>query len=130
MIRKLDHMVITTARLPACLAFYEALGFRAQEAGGRWELFSGDFKINVHSKGQELEPKAQTVQTGSADVCFEIDGDLALCRAKLMECGIHIELGMVTRHGVRGEMHSLYLRDPDGNLIELCSYADCPSRAN
>lgn len=122
MIHKVDHMVITTANLPACIAFYEALGFRAQDAGGRWELFSGDFKINVHNKGHELEPKAKNVQTGSADFCFEIEGDLALYRATLMEREIAIELGIVTRHGVRGEMRSLYLRDPDGNLIELCSY--------
>ena len=122
MIRKVDHMVITTANLPACIAFYETLGFQAQDAGGRWELFSGDFKINVHLKGHELEPKAQNVQTGSADFCFEIDGDLALCKDKLMGNGINTELGIVTRHGVRGEMHSFYLRDPDRNLIELCSY--------
>ncbi|MEG1427122.1 MAG: VOC family protein [Oscillospiraceae bacterium] len=122
MICKIDHVVITTAALPSCIAFYEALGFRAQDAGGRWELFSGDFKINVHLQGCELEPKAQNVRTGSADICFEIDGDLARCRDKLMECGITTELGIVTRHGVRGEMRSLYLRDPDGNLIELCSY--------
>lgn len=122
MIRKVDHIVITTAKLSECIAFYEALGFRAQDAGGRWELFSGDFKINVHSKGNELEPKAQNVHTGSADFCFEIDSDLALCKDSLLARGISIELGIVTRHGVRGEMHSLYLRDPDGNLIELCQY--------
>ncbi|MEG0597328.1 MAG: VOC family protein [Oscillospiraceae bacterium] len=122
MISKVDHMVITTARLPECIAFYEALGFRAVDAGGRWELFSGDFKINVHLKGHELEPKAQTVQTGSADFCFEIDGDLTRCRDSLIKNGLEIELGIVSRHGARGEMRSLYLRDPDGNLVELCSY--------
>ncbi|MEG1755452.1 MAG: VOC family protein [Clostridia bacterium] len=122
MIRKIDHMVITTAKLSDCIAFYEALGFRAQDADGRWELFSSDFKINVHCKGQELEPKAENVQTGSADFCFEIDGSLAACRDELTKSGLEIELGIVTRHGIRGEMKSLYLRDPDGNLIELCSY--------
>ncbi|MEF9942307.1 MAG: VOC family protein [Lachnospiraceae bacterium] len=122
MIHKIDHMVITTANLPACIAFYKALGFRAKETGGRWELFSGDFKINVHMKGHELEPKAQNVQTGSADFCFEIDDDLVLYRNHLMAQEITVELGIVVRHGVRGEMQSIYLRDPDGNLIELCSY--------
>lgn len=122
MIRKIDHLVITTAKLLDCIAFYEALGFRAQDAGGRWELFSGDFKINVHRKGQELEPKAENVQIGSADLCFEIDGSLADCRETLIKRGLEIELGIVARHGVRGEMKSLYLRDPDGNLIELCCY--------
>lgn len=122
MICKVDHMVITTGDLAACLAFYGALGFRAQDVGGRWELFSGDFKINVHLKGHELEPKAGYVQTGSADFCFETDCPLAECRDTLTQNGIGIELGIVTRHGVRGEMRSIYLRDPDENLIELCSY--------
>lgn len=122
MIRKIDHMVLTTAKLPACIAFYEALGFQARDAGGRWELFAGDFKINVHVKGRELEPKAEHVQTGSADFCMEIDCTLAQCREKLQ--GVAIEIDTVTRHGVRGEMHSIYLRDPDGNLVELCTYAE------
>ncbi|MEG0751572.1 MAG: VOC family protein [Oscillospiraceae bacterium] len=121
-ISKVDHVVITTADIEACTSFYRALGFRAENAGGRWELFSGDFKINVHVKDHELEPKAAHVQTGSADLCFEIDGSLELCRRTLIENGIEVELGIVTRHGVRGEMRSIYLRDPDGNLIELCSY--------
>ncbi|MEG2304761.1 MAG: VOC family protein, partial [Lachnospiraceae bacterium] len=67
-------------------------------------------------------PKAQNVQTGSADFCFEIDDDLVLYRNHLMAQEITVELGIVVRHGVRGEMQSIYLRDPDGNLIELCSY--------
>lgn len=122
MICKLDHIVITTAHLPDCIAFYKALGFEAQEAGGRWELFSGDFKINVHIRGHELEPKAKNVQTGSADVCFEVDGGLLLTQNALKARGLAIELGPVMRHGAKGEMQSIYLRDPDGNLIELCCY--------
>lgn len=122
MIRKIDHLVITTAKLPACIAFYEALGFQTQDAGGRWELFAGDFKINVHVKNQELEPKAKNVQTGSADFCIEMDCPISQCREMLLKQKITIEMDEVTRHGVRGEMRSLYLRDPDGNLVELCCY--------
>lgn len=122
MIRKIDHFVITTTNSAACVAFYQALGFRLQQANGRQELFCGDFKINVHTKGQELEPKAQHVQTGSADFCFEIEGGILACYEALLQKGLAIELGIVTRHGMRGEMQSLYLRDPDGNLVELCSY--------
>ncbi|MEG0026702.1 MAG: VOC family protein [Raoultibacter sp.] len=122
LVKKIDHIVITTADITACINFYEALGFIAHDAGGRWELFSGDFKINVHLLGHELEPKARTIQTGSADLCFEIQGTIKDCRNMLMEKEIFHNLEIVVRHGVRGEMHSLYLRDPDGNLIELCSY--------
>ena len=122
MIKKIDHIVITTADIDACTAFYRALGFDCREANGRWELFSGDFKINVHRKGFELEPKAQNVTAGSADLCFEICIPIEQCKDKLLEQGLEIELGVVLRHGVSGEMKSVYLRDPDGNLVELCSY--------
>lgn len=122
MIRKLDHLVITTARLDACIAFYRALGFKAMDAGGRWELFARDFKINVHIKGHELDPRAAHVQTGSADLCFELDCPMAEGLTQLEHAGIPVELGPVARQGVRGSMASVYLRDPDKNLIELCAY--------
>ncbi|MEG1826098.1 MAG: VOC family protein [Gordonibacter sp.] len=122
MIRKIDHLVITSADIDACVAFYEHLGFQARNAGGRWELFAGDFKLNVHILGHELEPRAAQVQPGSADLCFEIDEPLEACRDRLVRAGVRIELGIVNRHGVRGAMRSLYLRDPEGNLVELCSY--------
>lgn len=122
MIRKVDHLVITTAHASACIAFYEALGFEAHNAGSRWELYAGDFKINVHLLGHELEPKAGVVQPGSADLCFELGVSLNECLDRLDAAGIEVELGVVERHGVRGAMRSLYMRDPDRNLVELCSY--------
>lgn len=122
MIKKLDHLVITTAVVEQCLAFYEALGFTVREGGGRYELFAGDFKINVHVKGKELSPHAGHVQTGSADLCFEIEGNIEKLKRQLEQKGIPIELGIVERTGVRGKMQSIYLRDPDGNLVEFCSY--------
>lgn len=122
MITKIDHLVITTSNMEKCIAFYEMLGFHAQDAGGRWELFAGDFKINVHHLHHELEPKAANVQIGSADLCFEINGSLETYKKFLMDKEIKIEEVIVHRYGVKGKMSSLYLRDPDGNLIELCSY--------
>lgn len=122
MIKKIDHIVITTSDIKACIGFYTCLGFSSQNPGGRYELFAGDFKINVHIKNQELSPHAQYVQTGSADLCFEIIGDIDHFKAALLEKGLVIELGVVKRIGVNGNMRSIYLRDPDGNLIEFCSY--------
>lgn len=122
MLRKIDHLVITTESMEACIDFYEKLGFTAVDGGARFELYSGDFKINVHYQGRELLPKAASPLPGSADLCFEIDGSISECKAHLLSQGLSIVLGPVTRHGVNGEMKSLYLRDPDGNLIELCSY--------
>lgn len=122
MIRKIDHIVITTAQPEACVDFYEQLGFQSVDAGGRYELYAGDFKINVHIKGKELLPRAAHVQTGSADFCFEIDGNLELLRTEFIEKGLSIELGIVDRTGVKGAMKSFYMRDPDENLLEFCSY--------
>ncbi|MEG2188469.1 MAG: VOC family protein [Christensenella sp.] len=121
-IKKLDHIVITTPQAERCIAFYEKLGFASRDAGGRYELFAGDFKINVHIIGSELSPKAANVCAGSADVCFEIDGDIEKFKAQLEEQNIIPEQGIVARHGVRGDMRSVYLRDPDGNLLEFSSY--------
>lgn len=122
MIQKIDHLVITTADLAACLAFYQKLGFTVRDGGGRYELFAGDFKINVHQLGRELLPRAEKVQPGSADLCFALSGSLSAFRAALEKEGIAVELGIVGRTGVNGPMQSLYLRDPDGNLLEFCSY--------
>lgn len=122
MIKKIDHIVITTEVPENCLDFYEKLGFEARYTSGRYELFGGDFKINVHIKGHELSPHAEHVQTGSADLCFEIEGSLEKFKQELETKGLIIELGIVERTGRNGKMQSIYLRDPDGNLVELCSY--------
>lgn len=122
MIKKIDHLVITTAQPADCIAFYEKLGFIPRDAGGRYELYSGDFKINVHILGSELLPHAKNVQPGSADLCFEINEPLEDLKARLEKDDLEIELGIVERTGVRGAMSSIYLRDPDGNLVELSSY--------
>ncbi len=126
MIKKIDHIVITTAKPKECTAFYQKLGFTVKDAGGRFELFSGDFKINVHILGSELSPHAQNVMPGSADICLELSIPIEECKALLLRAGLEIELGIVPRNGVRGEMRSIYLRDPDANLVELCSYTVSP----
>lgn len=122
MIKKIDHIVITTAKPEDCLAFYQKLGFEVRDAGGRYELFAGDFKINVHIKDHELSPHAGNVQMGSADLCFEITGSLTKFKTEIEKNEITIELGIVNRTGVKGAMQSIYLRDPDENLVEFCSY--------
>lgn len=122
MIKKIDHFVITTEKPKECIEFYKKLGFTSQDAGGRYELFAGDFKINVHIQGQELLPHAQNIQVGSADFCFEVTDSIEELYKQLKLKNIDIELGIVERHGVQGKMKSIYLRDPDMNLIEFCSY--------
>ncbi len=123
MIKKIDHMVITTKDLQKCLEFYEKVGFIAKEANSRYELFAGDFKINVHILGKELSPHAQNVQTGSVDFCFETTSDIDLLKEDFISKNLEIELGVVQKTGVKGAMYSIYLRDPDGNLVEFCNYS-------
>lgn len=121
-IKKIDHFVITTRDMESCIQFYKLLGFVAFHQGSYIELYAGDFKINVHFLGAELSPRAQNVQTGSADFCFEINEDLDLFKEELIQKGVCIELGVIPRTGVKGNMNSIYLRDPDGNLIEFAHY--------
>ncbi|WP_227847319.1 VOC family protein [Clostridioides sp. ZZV15-6598] len=124
MIKKIDHVVITTNNIENCMSFYKKLGFTLKKTNERYELYSGDFKINVHLKGHELSPHSKNVQTGSADLCFEINTNIDMTKTNLEQNGIQIEQGIVERTGVFGKMKSIYLRDPDGNLIELSSYGE------
>ena len=121
MLKKIDHVVLTTTNKEACADFYQKLGFHFVDRGERYEFMAGDFKLNVHFAGQELEPKAARVQPGSADICIEITSLAVFCK-QLYEHNIPIEKGPLTRHGVWGEMQSVYVRDPDGNLLEYCEY--------
>lgn len=121
-IKRIDHLVVTTNHLEDCLKFYQALGFEVREAGPRYELFCGAFKINVHLEGRELEPRARRVTPGSQDLCLEVADDLDVVLRELKDAGIPVELEISRRHGFHGEMFSIYLRDPDGNLVELCQY--------
>lgn len=124
-LRALDHLVLTVADIPTTLAFYrDVLGMSPQQftpKGGapRWALVFGVQKINLHQAGQEFEPKAQSPRPGSADLCFLSDVPLADWQAHLHDLGVAVEEGPVPRTGATGPILSLYLRDPDGNLIEV-----------
>ncbi|MBY8314783.1 VOC family protein [Vibrio fluvialis] len=123
-ISHLDHWVLTVADIDATVAFYsEILGMTPVTFGeGRCALSFGNQKINLHLLGAEFEPKARTVQAGSADLCFITHTPLDMVIVTLHEHGIEIEEGPVTRTGAVGPIRSVYVRDPDGNLIELSNY--------
>ena len=122
MFQRIDHLVITTGNLDACLLFYRLLGFTVRQDGGRCELHAGSFKLNVHQKDRELSPHAGCVRTGSADFCLEIDRPLMEVIEELTKKGLPPSLGPVPRTEAKGPMLSAYWRDPDGNLVELCTY--------
>jgi len=119
-VASLDHLVLTVASIPATVEFYERLGMRAETFGdGRRALRFGAQKINLHEAGSEFAPHAARPVPGSADLCFLVDGSRAEVARVLAEAGVAIELGPVERTGAVGALESLYLRDPDGNLVEL-----------
>jgi catechol 2,3-dioxygenase-like lactoylglutathione lyase family enzyme len=124
-IDRLDHLVLTVRDIDAACAFYErALGMRrvtfAAGGGERTALGFGRQKINLHLAGREFEPKARIATPGSADLCFITATPLDAVRRHIESLGgITIEEGPVPRTGATGPLLSIYLRDPDGNLIEI-----------
>lgn len=130
-IRSLDHLVLTVADVDATVAFYERIGMRLERFDGdRLALRFGKQRIHLHRAGGEIEPHAQRPQPGSADLCFLVEGRVDDVERKLREAGVAIELGPVDRSGAVGQMRSLYLRDPDGNLVELSEPASNDSAAH
>jgi catechol 2,3-dioxygenase-like lactoylglutathione lyase family enzyme len=119
-IASLDHLVLTVADPDATVAFYERLGMlREAFEGGRVALRFGRQKINLHRAGAEIAPHARRPTPGSGDVCLLVEGPLDAVERELAAAGIAVELGPVERTGAQGALRSLYLRDPDGNLVEL-----------
>ena len=119
-VRALDHLVLTVADIEATVAFYEALGMtRVRFGEGRVALAFGGQKINLHPAGAEIAPHAAHPRPGSADLCFLVEGGVADLSAQLSAAGLTVELGPVPRTGAQGPLTSVYLRDPDGNLVEL-----------
>jgi catechol 2,3-dioxygenase-like lactoylglutathione lyase family enzyme len=121
MITGLDHLVLTVADLDATVRFYrEGLGMRLETFGeGRKALHFGTQKINLHVLGREFEPKAEHPTPGSADLCFLTDQPLARVGDRLAALGHPIIEGPVERSGATAPITSIYVRDPDGNLIEI-----------
>ncbi|MFJ2046089.1 VOC family protein [Paenibacillus taichungensis] len=120
-IERLDHLVLTVENLEATIAFYtNVLGMQVVEFGqGRKALQFGQQKINLHERGKEFVPKAHIPTPGSADLCFLVSTPLEEVIAHLTRQNTKIEEGPVKRTGALGPICSVYIRDPDGNLIEL-----------
>lgn len=123
MIKGIDHIVITVEDIDLSLVWYrEVLGLNCLQNGSRWEAHFGAQKINFHSRPGEFQPAAAKPTAGSIDLCFEVEGDIKALAENLKHRGVNVVEGPVARTGARGAMNSVYLRDPDGNLIELSVY--------
>ena len=124
-IDRLDHLVLTVASIEATQAFYsEIMGMEVISFGeGRTALRFGRQKINLHQRGAEFEPKAVRPTPGSADLCFITPTPVESVVAHLKASGIPIEQGPVDRTGANAPILSVYIRDPDQNLIEISNEA-------
>jgi catechol 2,3-dioxygenase-like lactoylglutathione lyase family enzyme len=123
MITSLDHLVLTVRDLDATARFYvEGLGMRLESFGaGRRALHFGTQKINLHLAGHEFEPKAAKPTPGSADLCLLTATPVEAVATHLQGFGCRLVEGPVARAGATGPLRSIYVRDPDGNLIEIAN---------
>ncbi len=122
-VASLDHLVLTVADIARTCDFYaRALGMTVVRfAEGRVALHFGSQKINLHQAGRTFDPKAAAPTPGSADLCFLLAGPLDRAIDHLAALAIPLEAGPIERTGATGRIRSIYLREPDGNLIELAT---------
>ena len=127
MIIGLDHLVLTVSDMVTSVAFYrdilgmEALEFEAADGSRRWALAFGAQKINLHPAQTPFTPHAAHPRSGSADLCFLSSTPLDAWLAYLKASGQTVIEGPVQRSGALGPIVSLYIRDPDGNLLEIAN---------
>lgn len=121
----LDHLVLTVSDIAVSVRFYrDVLGMTAErfmpaDGSERWALKFGTQKINLHQVGRTFEPKAAQATAGSADLCFLSDLALADWQLHLAAHAVEVIEGPVQRTGANGAILSIYLRDPDRNLLEI-----------
>lgn len=127
MLDSLDHLVLTVRDIAATVAFYErVLGMKEVRFAGadkvaRVALAFGRQKINLHQAGKEFEPKAARPLPGSADLCFLTHEPMEAVIARIKASEVDIIEGPVRRTGATGPILSVYIRDPDGNLLEIAN---------
>lgn len=124
MLERIDHLVLTVADIPRTVDFYQrVLGMRHEVFGeGRSALAFGQQKLNLHQAGREFEPKAAHPLPGAIDLCLVTAWPLERLLAHLAAEGVAVEEGPVRRTGALGPIESVYVRDPDDNLIEIGRY--------
>jgi catechol 2,3-dioxygenase-like lactoylglutathione lyase family enzyme len=122
----IDHLVLTVQDIQATCEFYSTvLGMRVVSFGeNRKALQLGQQKLNLHQAGQELEPEALRPTPGAIDLCLITQTPLTDVIQHFQHCGVTLELGIVQRTGANGPIDSIYIRDPDGNLLEIAHYRE------
>jgi len=124
MIDHIDHIVLTTRDREGCVRFYrDVLGMKLESfqtpSETRWALKFGQQKINIHEWGREFTPRAHVAAPGTLDLCFIASVPLEDVMASLKKANIPILDGPVMKTGATGKIRSVYVRDPDLNLVEI-----------
>ena len=124
MIDHIDHIVLTTRDKAACIRFYtEVLGMKLTTfrtpTEERFAFKFGNQKINVHEWGKEFTPRAHVAAPGTQDLCFIASIPLAEVVKRLEDNKVEILEGPVAKTGATGPIRSVYVRDPDLNLVEI-----------
>ena len=124
MIDHIDHIVLTTRDLQGCIRFYtEVLGMKLERfSENRLALKFGTQKINLHEWGREFTPRAHVAAPGTLDLCFIAAIPLSEVMARLRAANVGILEGPVKKTGAQGPIDSVYVRDPDLNLVEISVY--------
>ena len=129
-IRSFDHVAIPIENTQAMLAFYRALGFIVNERGNAYSIHFGENKINFHAperwRSGRFTLRGPTAVPGCGDFCFVWEGSAELLKAMLDQAGAKIIEGPIEREGGRNggsvKGTSIYVRDPDSNLLEFMIY--------
>jgi catechol 2,3-dioxygenase-like lactoylglutathione lyase family enzyme len=121
----IDHLVLTVKNIEDTCRFYEnVLGMEVTTFGnGRKALHFGQQKINLHESGKEFEPKAHHPVPGSIDICLVTETCIQDVIHHFQSCGLEVVEGPVIRTGALGPIQSVYIRDPDLNLVEIATYS-------
>lgn len=124
LIDHLDHIVLTCVDVEATKRFYvDVLQMQLETFGdGRMAFRFGNQKINLHVRGKEFEPKAHLPVPGALDLCFIAAVPLDEVIARLGKMNVEIIEGPVERTGATRKLRSVYMRDPDYNLIEISEF--------
>ena len=120
---RLDHVVLTVADVERSRAFYrDVLGMEALTfGGGRTALRFGAQRLHLHLKDSEPAPHAHRPTVGAADLCLLTATPMATVRDELAAHGVEVIEGPIIRQGAVGPILSVYVRDPDGNLVEIAN---------
>ncbi len=125
-IARIDHFVLTVQDIEVTSDFYtRVLGLMVVNFDqDRVALVFGNQKINLHQVGNEYEPHASVPTPGSGDFCLIAETPLEEMIAIIKAQGVEIVKGPVRKTGAQGPIESVYIHDPDGNIVEIANYID------